>query len=112
MAKRLPSSAAVSTLAAILAAALLASCGGDSPANKCTAADEKAWLRGWTDDLYLWYSEVPNVDPTQYPTAIDYFNVLKTPLKTPSGNDKDRFHFFMSTAEWNAFSNSGIVVGY
>jgi C-terminal processing protease CtpA/Prc len=118
MAKRLPCSAAVSTLAAFLATALLASCGGgDSPAyaafaNKCTLADEKTFLRGWTDDLYLWYSEVPNVNPASYATDVAYFDVLKTPATTSSGNPKDKFHFTMPTAQWLAFSQSGVTAGY
>jgi carboxyl-terminal processing protease len=77
-----------------------------------TLTDEKNWLKAWTDDLYLWYTEVPPNDPAAFATPEDYFNVLKTPLKTPSNNDKDRFHFFMSTAEWQAFANSGATVGY
>ena len=28
-----------------------------------TALDEKNWLRSWTHELYLWYDEVPDVDP-------------------------------------------------
>jgi hypothetical protein len=113
------------------------SCGSDSPswsqlAAKCatprtgidpatnqpypdrpgTVADEKKWLRAWTDDLYLWYREVPAADPALYPTPIDYFGVLKTTAKTPSGKDKDRFHFWDDTAHWEALSQSGVEAGY
>src|SRR5688500_15484277 len=28
-----------------------------------SANDEKMWLRSWTHELYLWYSEVPDVNP-------------------------------------------------
>jgi hypothetical protein len=87
----------------------LASCGGNDP---CSSGNQKSWLRSWTNDQYLWYREVPNVDPAIYPTPIDYFKVLKTPALTPSGNPRDRFHFTWPTADWKAFSQSGVEVGY
>jgi len=82
------------------------------PDQKGTLNDEKAFLRAWTDDLYLWYSEVPNVDPGASPKVTDYFDQLKTRGKTPSGSDKDRFHFWIPTVEWEALSQSGVEVGY
>ncbi len=57
-----------------------------------TSTDENMWLRSWTNDLYLWYSEVPDLNPASYTTA-DYFDVLMTSAVTPSGNPKDKFHF-------------------
>lgn len=75
------------------------------------ALDEKLWLRSWTHDLYLWYSEVPDVNPASY-TVLDYFDVLRTTATTSSGHDKDKFHFTYSTDQWIALSQSGIVVGY
>jgi carboxyl-terminal processing protease len=77
-----------------------------------TAADEKAWLRAWTDDLYLWYREVPVLDPAAYATPVAYFGALKTPALTGSGRPKDRFHFTYSTADWLALSGSGVEAGY
>ncbi len=75
-----------------------------------TATDEKMWLRSWTNDLYLWYSEVPDLDPASYTTP-QYFDVLMTPAVTPSGNPKDKFHFTLSSAEWFALSAVGSVGG-
>jgi hypothetical protein len=116
-------------VAATLAAVLL-SCGdgifrplSSLFANRCAVprpgkdaqgslAEEKVWLRLWTDELYLWYGEVPNLDPAAYPTPQDYFGVLKTTAVTPSGNPKDRFHFQIPTAQWLAMSGSGVEVGY
>jgi carboxyl-terminal processing protease len=75
--------------------------------------DEKTWLRSWTDELYLWYREVPtNLDPANYATPVDYFNVLRTPLTTASGAPKDKFHFIYDTAAWEALSQSGVSAGY
>jgi hypothetical protein len=46
---------------------------------------ENRFLRSWTNELYLWYREVPDLNPASYSTP-DYFNVLKTTATTPSGN--------------------------
>src|SRR5258705_27774 len=82
------------------------------PDRQGTLDDEKKFLRAWTDDTYLWYSEVPNFNPAQYPTAIDYFKVLRTPAITASGSPKDKFHFAMDTADWEALSQTGASAGY
>jgi C-terminal processing protease CtpA/Prc len=74
--------------------------------------DEKTWLRGWIDDFYLWYHEVPAVDPSQYGNAIAYFLQLKTQAVTASNKPKDRFHFTSPTADWEAFAQSGAAAGY
>ncbi|TMB04558.1 MAG: peptidase [Deltaproteobacteria bacterium] len=124
-----PAGAATAFAGALIA--LLLSCGGGSfeqglppfPASRCavprpgvdaqgTLADEKAWLRQWTDQLYLWYREVPASDPATFPTALAYFDVLKTMALTPSGNPKDRFHFTIPTADWVNLSQSGVEAGY
>jgi C-terminal processing protease CtpA/Prc len=73
---------------------------------------ENNYLRSWTNELYLWYSEVPDVNPASYSSTSSYFNVLKTTATTPSGRPKDRFHFTYSTAEWQALSQSGVAAGY
>ncbi|HMG53202.1 MAG TPA: hypothetical protein VK601_06965, partial [Kofleriaceae bacterium] len=54
---------------------------------------EQLWVRSWINDSYLWYSEVSYTDPRLYADAVDYFDDLRTPAKTPSGKDKDQFHF-------------------
>jgi carboxyl-terminal processing protease len=74
--------------------------------------DEKKFLRSWTDELYLWYREVPTVDPAASPTVEDYFAKLKTPAKTATNNPKDRFHFIIPTAEWEQQSQGGVSAGY
>ncbi len=73
---------------------------------------ENYWLRSWTNDLYLWYSEVPDSDPALTNDPLAYFDLLKTSAKTPSGKDKDQFHFTYDTAAWAALSGSGAEVGY
>jgi carboxyl-terminal processing protease len=82
-------------------------------ANQCTAFNEKMFLRSWTNELYLWYNEVPDQNPNTTPgDVLDYFDQLKTLQRTPSGNFKDRFHFTFDTDEWIALSQSGESIGY
>jgi carboxyl-terminal processing protease len=98
---------------------------------------EKQWIRGFVDETYLFYTEVPAVNPNLYVvgatatfvepsdnsafprsllTNMDvvetYFNSLRTKLTTASGKPKDRFQFTYSTPEWLALSNSGQSVGF
>ncbi len=77
-----------------------------------TLMDELRFLRGWSNQYYLWYSEIPPNDPATFSNALDYFKVLKTPALTASGQAKDKFHFTYPTAEWDALSNAGEDVGY
>ena len=76
-----------------------------------TAADENRWLRSWTNELYLWYGEVTDRDPSLYTTA-NYFPLLKTTATTASGQDKDKFHFTYATDVWEALSQGGTEAGY
>jgi carboxyl-terminal processing protease len=77
-----------------------------------TALDEKNWLRSWTNDLYLWFSEVPDQDPAGFASDATYFDALKTSAITASGKPKDQFHFTYPTATWEALSQSGVQAGY
>jgi hypothetical protein len=72
---------------------------------------ENNFLRSWTNELYLWYSEVPDLDPANYATPA-YFDLLKTSATTASGSPKDKFHFTYPTSEWEALSQSGVEAGY
>src|SRR5215475_10680378 len=78
----------------------------------CSVDNQKTSLRTWTDDTYLWYREVPDVNPAQFSKATDYFAQLKTPLITASGKPKDQFHFWDSTAHWQQLSQTGVEAGY
>jgi carboxyl-terminal processing protease len=92
---------------------LAAKCAAPRPGTTDRAGsldDEKAWVRSWNDELYLWYREVPQsvLDaPGAYATPIEYFKVLRTPDPV-----KDRFHFFLPTDVWNQLSQSGVQAGY
>lgn len=83
------------------------------PDRQGSLSDEKSWLRSWIDETYLWYQEVPtNLNAAAYPTAIDYFNVLKTPALTATNQPKDKFHFTYPSDTWNAMNQQGIELGY
>ena len=87
--------------------------GAAFPDRQGTVDTEKAWVRAWIDETYLWFDEVPtNLVAANYATPIDYFNVLKTPALTASGRAKDRFHFTADTASYLALSQNGIDIGY
>ena len=77
-----------------------------------TVTDENNWIRSWSHETYLWYDELPDIDPKTFSDAIDYFEQMKTPFKTASGEDKDQFHYTRNTEEYNRVLESGISVGY
>ncbi len=59
-------------------------------ANICTTDSQKAFVRAYLDEVYLWYDEIPKVDPTAYTSVRDYFDALLV-------KDKDRFSAVIST---------------
>jgi carboxyl-terminal processing protease len=81
------------------------------PDEQGSTLDENNWLRSWTHELYLWYDEVTDVNPSGYSTA-DYFQLMKTMQTTSSGAPKDRFHFTYATSTWEQLEQAGVEVGY
>jgi carboxyl-terminal processing protease len=82
------------------------------PDLKGSTLAENNWLRSWTHELYLWYREVPDLNPASYATTAAYFDLLKTSATTPSGQAKDKFHFTYDTTQWEQLSQSGVSAGY
>jgi hypothetical protein len=74
--------------------------------------DENNFLRSFSDDTYLWYSEIADQDPGPFNDPIAYFGVLRTTGLSPSGQAKDQFHFTFDTEEWIQLSQSGVSAGY
>ena len=72
---------------------------------------ENNWLRSWTSELYLWYDEVTDVDPSLYTTP-NYFNEMKTFQTDAAGEPKDKFHFTYATSTWESLSTSDVEPGY
>ena len=77
-----------------------------------TLLDEKNWLRSWTNETYLWNTEVVDQDPSRFGSRTDYFAVLKTNALTSSGKSKDDFHFSQSTESYLLSRNSVPRAGY
>ena len=77
-----------------------------------TSTDENNYLRSWTNELYLWFDEVPDLNPASYASAAVYFPLLKTSAQTASGAPKDKFHFTYPTSTWEQLSQGGVSVGY
>jgi len=77
-----------------------------------TTVDENNFLRSYSDDTYLWYNEIVDQDPGLFNNPLDYFDQLRTFATTPSGADKDKFHFTFDSEEWFQLSQSGASAGY
>lgn len=73
---------------------------------------EKFWLRSWTDETYLWYNEVPDLNPANSDTRLEYFDKLKTDAETASGTKRDQFHFNIPTDEYEQRVATGASAGY
>jgi hypothetical protein len=100
---------------------------------------ENEWIRDYVYDTYLWYADVPSVDPTTYVIGatvpyvnpannqastetvttnyqvVDaYFNSQRSPLYSDANPTvpKDRFHFTYPTSTWVAMEQTGAVAGY
>lgn len=82
------------------------------PDRQGSVASENNFLRSWSNDLYLWYRELPDLDPNVTADVLDYFDLLKTTSLTASGQPKDKFHFTYDTLDWIALSQSGVEAGY
>src|SRR5579859_7046242 len=74
--------------------------------------DENNFLRSWINAWYLWYREVPDLNPGKYSDPVAYFGLLKTTAVTSSGRPKDRFHFTYPTPTWEALSLTNVSAGY
>jgi hypothetical protein len=75
-----------------------------------TTTDENNFLRSFSQDTYLWYSEITDRDPGLYDDALTYFDLLRTTETTTSGAPKDKFHFTYDTDEYFQLSQSGVSV--
>lgn len=79
-------------------------------------AEELFWLRSWTNETYLWNDEVIDRDPNTFNDRIAYFDVLKTDVIEPSGEERDDFHFSQTTEAFlesrNSVGNPGYGVEY
>jgi len=73
---------------------------------------EQLWVRSWNYRTYLWYRELPDINPAGYTTPEDYFDDLKTSGLSETGNAKDKFHFWEDTASYEKSTVAGVDAGY
>ena len=77
-----------------------------------TVAHENNWIRSYSDDTYLWYQELPDIDPKTVPTTSEYFELMKTNSLSETGAPKDKYHYTEDTETWNNYFERGANVGY
>jgi C-terminal processing protease CtpA/Prc len=73
---------------------------------------ENHQLRSWAHEDYLWYDELPDLDPNNYDNPRDYFALLKTSELTANGTAKDRFHFTEDEIAGDQVTFTGTRGGY
>jgi carboxyl-terminal processing protease len=77
-----------------------------------TTTNENNFLRSYSNDTYLWYNEITDVDPSTQSDPLNYFDLLRTDAVTLSGQPKDKFHFTYDSDDWYQLSQSGVSAGY
>ena len=77
-----------------------------------TYEDENNWIRSWSHETYLWYNELPDIDPSSIQDAEEYFNQMKSSATTNSGKPKDQFHYTQNTEDYIQYAQSGVTAGY
>ncbi len=86
--------------------------GGAYPDLAGSLLQENYWLRSWSNNTYLWYSEITDQNPANFSSTSTYFDELVTLQTTSSGQLKDKFHFTYPYDEWQQLTQSGISAGY
>ena len=86
--------------------------GNPFPDQAGSTLEENFWLRSWTNETYLWPDEVPDRNPGEFNDRLSYFAILRTTATTPSGEDKDDFHFSEPTEEFLERRNSAASASY
>ncbi|HMN83919.1 MAG TPA: S41 family peptidase [Burkholderiaceae bacterium] len=89
--------------------ALLAACGGGGggsapTAAPPTAADEVKFVTDYLQDWYLWYRQLPAIDPSAWSTPEQALAALKVP--------QDRYSYIDTAATFDAFFDEGRALGF
>jgi len=53
-----------------------------------SVTDENFWIRSYSNDTYLWYSELPDIDPGTVDSTEDYYNLMVTDGLSPRVTQK------------------------
>lgn len=81
------------------------------PDKRGNSNQERNFLRSWSYETYLWFEDLPDLNPITYDTPQLYFERLVSGKRTASGAKKDNFHFYEPTENEEAWS-AGITYGY
>lgn len=65
----------------------------------CSVDTQKRFVRSYLDEIYLWYNEIPEVNPDSYDNVRDYFHALLVRTPDANGLPKDRFSDALPTAQ-------------
>lgn len=65
----------------------------------CSLPTQKNFVRAYLDEVYLWYNEIPAVDPTRFNNIPDYFNALLVRTPDANGQPRDRFSAVLPVAQ-------------
>jgi hypothetical protein len=72
----------------------------------CSLDTQKKFVRSYLDEVYLWYNEIPEVDPAKYTNIPDYFNALLVRTPDANGLPKDRFSTVLPASQAQALQQS------
>jgi C-terminal processing protease CtpA/Prc len=109
LAKRLQS-----ILLALASATLVAACGGSGSSNTvtppatCSVADQNETIYELMQQWYLWYDELPVVDPASFPSQQALLDALIAPVTDPV----DRFSYLTTQAEEDALFGASQFIGF
>ena len=103
----------------VLAAAVLAACGGGGrddgfvplPRN-CSVAGQQEWLSGYMNDWYFWYSSSPSPSPAGYADVPSYFDALLYTGSDPAFPKPDVWSYAQSQVSYDRFFGDGKTLGY
>ncbi|MEL7044667.1 MAG: S41 family peptidase [Pseudomonadota bacterium] len=76
----------------------------------CGVEAQKEFVLDVAEDWYLWYDEMANVDPGDFPTAEEYLSALTAPLAEDFRDPG--FSFLTTAAEDDASLGSGAFIGF
>ena len=98
------------TLLPLAASLLLTACGGHSDSSvklqaDCSQQGQNKILYGIMKDAYLWYRQVPDLDPTPYESMTTLLNDLRY-------KKYDKWSYITAQSSYDNYFNSGAYIGF
>ncbi|HZN46951.1 MAG TPA: S41 family peptidase, partial [Ramlibacter sp.] len=63
----------------------------------CDLGTQKRWVRSYMDEVYYWYSEIPEVDASRFSEVSAYFDALLVRTPDAAGLPKDQWSTVLPT---------------